>query len=62
MGFSNNPITEMISPALTTVDQHSFEMGKKAAEVLISSIENPTESNSNIDIKLDTSLIIREST
>ncbi|MHA2101203.1 MAG: LacI family DNA-binding transcriptional regulator [Candidatus Kariarchaeaceae archaeon] len=62
VGFSNNPITEMISPALTTVDQYSFEMGVKAAEILISNIENPTESNSNIDIKLDTSLIIREST
>ena len=61
-GFSNNPITEMISPALTTVDQHSFEMGKKAAEILIGSIEKPNESNSNIDIKLDTSLIIRDST
>ena len=52
----------MISPALTTVDQHAFEMGKKAAEILISSIESPDESNSDIDIKLDTSLIIREST
>ena len=62
VGFSNNPITEMISPALTTVDQPSFEMGKKAAEILINGIENPDESNSNIDIKLDTSLIIREST
>jgi DNA-binding LacI/PurR family transcriptional regulator len=62
VGFSNNPITEMISPALTTVDQHAFEMGKKAAEILIGSIESPDESNSDIDIKLDTSLIIREST
>jgi LacI family transcriptional regulator len=62
VGFSNNPITEMISPALTTVDQHSFEMGRRAAEILINSIEMPTELNSNIDIILDTSLIIREST
>ena len=61
-GFSNNPIAEMISPALTTVEQHSFEMGKRAAEILISSIEKPNESNSNFDIKLDTSLIVREST
>lgn len=29
VGFSNNPITEMISPALSTVDQHSFEVEKK---------------------------------
>jgi LacI family transcriptional regulator len=61
VGFSNNPITEMISPQLTTVEQPAFEMGKKAAEILIHEIE---EENSVIipsDIKLETNLIIRES-
>jgi LacI family transcriptional regulator len=62
VGFSNNPITEMISPSLTTVDQHSIEMGRKAAEILLNNIENPDEGNENIDIKLDTSLVVREST
>jgi len=62
VGFSNNPITEMVSPTLTTVDQHSLEMGRRAAEVLINSIENPSAVNSEVDIKLETSLIIREST
>ena len=61
-GFSNNPITEMISPAITTVDQHSFEMGKKAAEVLINEIDGISISGDDLDIKLDTELIIREST
>ena len=62
VGFSNNPITEMISPTLTTVDQHSFEMGRKAAEILIDEIESGMSPNSVLDIKLETSLIIREST
>lgn len=62
VGFSNNPITEMISPTLTTVDQHPFEMGKKAAEILIDEIEGRTPSNNDLDIKLETELIIREST
>ena len=62
VGFSNNPITELVSPALTTVDQRAFEMGKKAAEVLIGLIENSDESNTEIDIKLESSLIVREST
>jgi DNA-binding LacI/PurR family transcriptional regulator len=62
VGFSNNPITEMVSPTLTTVDQHAFDMGRKAAEVLISNIEDQTETNQQIDIKLKTTLIIREST
>jgi DNA-binding LacI/PurR family transcriptional regulator len=61
-GFSNNPITEMISPALTTVDQHSFEMGKKAAEILIDEIECKRDMDYKLDIKLDTELIEREST
>lgn len=62
IGFSNNPITEMISPALTTVDQHSFEMGKRAAEILIEEIEGKKFTNGELDIKLDTDLIVREST
>ncbi len=62
VGFSNNPIAEMISPSLTTVDQHSFEMGRRAVEILISDIEGERKSDYIIDIKLDTSLIIREST
>ena len=52
----------MISPTLTTVDQHSFEMGRKAAEILIDEIESGMSPNSVLDIKLETSLIIREST
>jgi LacI family transcriptional regulator, galactose operon repressor len=62
VGFSNNPITEMISPALTTVDQHSFQMGKKAAEILIDEIEGKKIPSSGLDIKLDTKLVEREST
>lgn len=62
VGFSNNPITEMISPSLTTVDQHSFEMGRKAAEILIDEIEGREYLNSELDFKLDTKLILREST
>jgi DNA-binding LacI/PurR family transcriptional regulator len=33
MGFSNNKITSLVDPPLTTVDQPSFEMGKKSAEM-----------------------------
>lgn len=61
VGFSNNPITEMISPQLTTVEQPAFEMGRKAAEILIKEIETGNLVNSPSDIKLETKLIIRES-
>ena len=39
MGFSNNKVTGLVDPPLTTVDQPSFEMGKTAAEILLGTIE-----------------------
>jgi DNA-binding LacI/PurR family transcriptional regulator len=60
MGFSNNKITSLVDPPLTTVDQPSFEMGKKSAEICIKMIEDKI-----IDRKtliLETKLIIRGST
>ena len=61
VGFSNNPITEMISPQLTTVEQPAFEMGRRAAEILINEIESKNKISNPSDIKLETKLIIRES-
>jgi LacI family transcriptional regulator len=61
VGFSNNPICELIDPPLTTIEQPAFEMGKAAAELLIDQIEErPLKSDDKI-IKLDTKLIIRGS-
>ena len=62
VGFSNNPITEMISPQLTTVEQPAFEMGRRAAEILITEIEAGIRIGAPSDIKLETKLIVREST
>ena len=60
MGFSNNKITSLIDPQMTTIDQPSFVMGEKAAEILIGII-NDTVSEART-IVLDTKLIIRGST
>jgi LacI family transcriptional regulator len=62
VGFSNNPITEMINPRLTTVEQPAFEMGRRAAEILISEIESESEISQPSDIILETKFIAREST
>lgn len=62
VGFSNNKITSMIEPPMTTVNQPSFEMGKKAAEILIELIENKKIKNQNKTITLEAELIVREST
>ena len=60
MGFSNNKITSLVDPQLTTVDQPSFEMGKKSAEILIGTIEKKI--NEPKIFILDAKLIVRGST
>jgi DNA-binding LacI/PurR family transcriptional regulator len=60
MGFSNNKITSLVDPQLTTVDQPSFEMGKKSAQILIDSIEGKMVEPKTI--VLDARLLIRGST
>jgi DNA-binding LacI/PurR family transcriptional regulator len=60
VGFSNNKITSLVDPPITTVDQPSFEMGRKAAEILISTIEDRTIEPKTL--VLDAKLIVRGST
>jgi len=60
IGFSNNIITTLINPQMTTVDQPSFEMGKRAATLLIDAIEKKV--NEPVTVVLDTKLIVRGST
>jgi LacI family transcriptional regulator len=62
VGFSNNKITSLVDPQITTVDQPSFEMGKKAAELLIEMIESPSKMKTPKTIVLNTKLIVRGST
>ena len=60
MGFSNNRITSLVDPQLTTVDQPSFEMGRRSAEMLIKMIEDKIIEPKTV--VLDTKLIVRAST
>lgn len=39
-GFSNSDVVELLKPSLSAVRQPAFEMGRKAAEMLISLIES----------------------
>ncbi len=60
IGFSNNKITSLVDPQLTTVDQPSFDMGRKAAAVLIDTIEGRLKEPTTY--VLEAKLIVRGST
>ncbi len=61
-GFSNYPVSTIIEPALTTIDDRAFEMGKTAARMLIRQIEERDANIASETIVLKTDLIVREST
>jgi LacI family transcriptional regulator len=62
IGFSNNKITSLLEPPLTTVNQPSFNMGKRAAEILVGLIIKDNVNDDPIIEVLDADLIIRGST
>ena len=61
-GFSNYPVSTIIEPALTTIDDRAFEMGKTAARMLIRQIEERDANIASETIVIRTDLIVREST
>jgi DNA-binding LacI/PurR family transcriptional regulator len=60
-GFSNFSSPELFTPSLTTIRQPAFEMGKKAAELLIDLIEGKRRPKSFEHLVLPTELIVRGS-
>lgn len=59
IGFSNEPFSDVVSPSISTIVQPGFEMGQKAAEMIILKINNKKRIYQTII--LATELIIRES-
>lgn len=62
VGFSNYPISTIIEPSLTTIDDRAIEMGQAAARLLIQQIEDKSDFISTQMIVIETDLIVREST
>ena len=62
IGFNNEPVTELLEPPLTSVDQPGFLMGKSAAELLVRQIESEGIIDKPEKRILNASLIIRKST
>ena len=64
MGFSNNPVTAMCEPPLTTVAQPAYEIGRASARMLLDQFEAQDKGTPFTPEKkvLKTELIIRGST
>ena len=60
VGFSNWSIGSLYEPSLSTMSQPGYEMGLKAAELLIRQIDNPDQTITETFV-LKSELIVRES-
>jgi len=60
--FSNGLITQVTNPALSTVDQHAYQIGQTSAELLLDRLLNQQIIRPFIHQVIKTELIIREST
>lgn len=62
-GYSNESFTEITSPAITSIEQHSVLMGKTIAKLYFDeATSNSTDQPSNKIVNIEPELIIREST
>lgn len=59
MGFNNEPGDQLMEPTLTSIDQPAYQMGKKAAEMLLAQINGSSERKVEI---LQSQLMERNST
>ena len=62
VGFTDEPLAELIEPSLTTIAQPTFEIGKLATFMLLDLIEEHTDPGSAQTVLLRTELIQRRST
>lgn len=62
VGFSNWQFTGFTNPTITTIGQPGYEIGQKATEILLKQIESNDDDQPVESLKLETELIVREST
>ena len=61
VGFSNEPFSELVTPSITTIKQPGFEMGQKAAELIIKQILQKEKTEKFDTITMTTELVVRDS-
>jgi DNA-binding LacI/PurR family transcriptional regulator len=60
VGFDDMPLASYFDPALTTMRQDTFEMGRIAARLLIQEVERPTSTHQQVQLSAE--LVVRGST
>lgn len=60
VGFNNEPVTSLVSPTISSVDQPAFELGKATAKLFIEQM-NSDEDMSSVEHVFKPKLIVRES-
>lgn len=61
VGFSNEPFSEVVTPSISTIKQPGYEMGQKAAELIIAQINKKEKTQNFETITMPTELIVRKS-
>lgn len=61
VGFGNEPFTSMVTPTMSSIDQHSAEIGKQAAFTFLERVKEPFIKQTLNKVILDAKLIIRDS-
>jgi LacI family transcriptional regulator len=61
IGFNNEPITKLVTPSISSIEQPAFELGKVAAKLLIEVMNNEADLNDR-EIVLEPKIFVREST
>ena len=61
VGFANEPYDDILEPGLSSVDQHSIEMGHSVAKLFLEEIANPQANTIPKRIILNPELLIRGS-
>ncbi len=60
-GYSNEAFTEITSPSITTIDQHSIQMGKTLADLYFNEILSGKSGRASQVVSISPELIIRNS-
>jgi len=61
VGFGNEPFTSLVTPTISSINQHSAKIGKLTAETFLERVKSTTVKQTLNKIILDAELIVRDS-